>query len=265
MRYPIFVLASSVAVVAGCAADSTAPGAGGRSVTVSFVTSGTTTTSGALVPTSGVLALTSSADALVITKAELVVARAQLQRAGGACTSNTDAGDGDREDDNSCEELELAPTLVTLPVQGTVANALNVTVPAGTYSALEAKIRPVRAKAGNGSSAFLTAHPDLAGVSVRVQGTFNGKAFTYTGSPKIEFKTSFNPPIVVDSTGAAKNITISVDLANWFKNSSGALIDPSTANTGGANAQLVADNIRRSFKAFRDDDRKGREDRGSHS
>jgi hypothetical protein len=265
MRFPLFVLAASVVVVAACAADSTAPGAGGRSVTVSFLTAGTTTTSGALVPTSGVLALASPADSLAITKVELVVARAELQRSGATCTSTADAGDDDHEDDKSCEELELAPTLVTLPVQGTVANALNVTVPAGTYTALEAKIRPVRSngKGGSGSQAFLTAHPDLAGVSVRVAGTFNGKAFTYTGSPKSEFETSFNPPIVVDSTGA-KNITINVDLANWFKNRSGALIDPSTANTGGTNEQLVADNIRRSFKAFRDDDRDGHDDHGSH-
>jgi hypothetical protein len=56
-----------------------------------------------------------------------------------------------------------------------------------------------------------------------------------------------------------------VDLTNWFKTSSGALIDPATANAGGANAELVSANIARSFVAFRDDDRDGRDDDGEGS
>ncbi|MFL5608108.1 MAG: hypothetical protein ACJ8AD_16775 [Gemmatimonadaceae bacterium] len=56
------------------------------------------------------------------------------------------------------------------------------------------------------------------------------------------------------------NVTVSVDLTNWFRTRSGALIDPSTANAGGPNAVLVAENIKRSFHAFRDDDRDGDDD-----
>jgi hypothetical protein len=43
------------------------------------------------------------------------------------------------------------------------------------------------------------------------------------------------------------------------------LIDPATANSGGANAELVSSNIARSFVAFRDDDRDGRDDDGEGS
>ncbi|MDB4898193.1 MAG: hypothetical protein JWN53_1, partial [Gemmatimonadetes bacterium] len=87
---------------------------------------------------------------------------------------------------------------------------------------------------------------------------FNGTAFTYKGAPRAEFERAFNPPLVVDATPL--NVTVGVDLDTWFKSSSGALIDPSTANAGGANAGVVAENIKRSFRAFRDDDRNGHDD-----
>jgi len=38
------------------------------------------------------------------------------------------------------------------------------------------------------------------------------------------------------------------------------LIDPATANKGGANENLVKENIKRSMKAFEDKDRDGNED-----
>lgn len=253
------------AALAGCAADSTSPnGTGARAVSISFAATAANSASASLSP-SGVLLSSASADAITITKVELVVARLELQRVGATCTSDASAGDDDHGDDNSCAELELAPSVVDLPVDGSVASKLQVAVPAGTYSALEAKIRPIRTNNGNdgrGTSAFLTAHPDLAGVSIRVTGTFNGKPFVYTGSPKAEFETSFNPPVTVDSTGV--NLTVQVDLSTWFRTSSGTLIDPATANAGSANAALVSDNIRRSFKAFQDDDHDGRDDHGEH-
>jgi hypothetical protein len=256
----IAAAAAASATLVACAADTTAPGvAGPRSMTVSFATSGSATGSASLASlVSGSAAAT---DSIRITRAQLVMARLELERSGASCTSEEVAGDDDRDydDHDDCEELELSPTVVDLPVDSTVSNKLQVSVPSGTYSALEATIGPVKTKRGKGSTAFLAAHPDLANVSVRVEGTFNGKAFTYTGSPRAEFETSFNPPIVVDSSGI--NVTINVDLRTWFKNRAGDYIDPSTANGNGANAALVADNIRRSFRAFRDDDRNGHDDR----
>ncbi|MFL5608109.1 MAG: hypothetical protein ACJ8AD_16780 [Gemmatimonadaceae bacterium] len=139
------------------------------------------------------LSLTTGADALVITRAQLVVARMELQRLGAICTSDAPMGDDD-VDENECAELELAPTVVDLPVNGTAVSILNASVPAGSYSALEAKIRLLRSDSehGRSSSAFLTAHPELNGVSVVVEGTFNGSKFTYQGAPRVEFERTFN-------------------------------------------------------------------------
>jgi hypothetical protein len=195
---------------------------------------------------------------LVITKVRVVVARMELQASGASCTSTAAAGD---DVERECEDLQVAPSVVELPVDGTVLTTANGTIPAGTYSALEARIRPLRSGSdrGAGSVAFLKAHPDLDSVSVVVEGTWNKTAFKYTGTPRAEFETTFNPPITIDST-TKKNITVQVDVASWFKTSSGTLINPTTAAAGQPNASVVAGNIRRSFHAFRDNDRNGRDD-----
>lgn len=250
------------ATLSACSSDSTRPGsATPGAVSLSFATTGASTTSASVGSAgTGVFALTAATDSLVITKAQVVLARLELQRAGATCVSTETAGDDDKRDDSSCAELELAPSIVSLSVNGGVTQALNSSIPTGTYTAFEAKIRVVEAKK-TASTAFLAAHPEMAGASIRVEGTFNGKAFTYTGAPRAELEGLFDPALVADSTGA--NITINVDLTNWFRTSAGTLVDPATANAGGTNATLVSSNIARSFKAFRDDDHDGRDDRGS--
>ncbi len=256
---PVTMLIAGAVVSACSAADSTRPG-GALPMTVSFSTAAPT---GAARSTStsasASVTFTSGTDVLVITKAQLVVARMELARSGASCTSTAAAGD-DNMNEHDCAALEVAPTIVSLPVDSSVVSGLSLTVPAGTYSALEAKIRAVRADSdhGAGSAAFLSAHPELAGVSVLVTGTFNGKAFTYTGAPRAEFETSFSPPVVVAATPT--NLTVHVELSRWFKTSSGALIDPASAIGTGANVHAVAENIQRSFRAFRDQNRDGHDD-----
>ena len=264
MRTNYLVSAGALAItmaLSACSSDSTSVGSRGT-VALSFATTGTTTASASVAPSApGTLAMTAVADSLVITKAQVVLARLELQRAGATCTSNEVDGEDEKADDSSCAELELAPSIVSLAVNGAVTQALNSSIPAGTYSAFEAKIRVVEAKKA-ASTAFLAANPNFKGASVRVEGTFNGKAFTYSGAPKAELEGLFNPPLVADVTGA--NITVNVDLKNWFRTSTGTLVDPATANAGGINAELVSRNIAKSFKAFRDDDRDGRDDRGTN-
>lgn len=235
-------------------------------LTVSFSAAGSVTADatapGDLAP-NGSLADAVSGDALVITRAQLVVARMELARAGAVCTSDDAAGDDDDGDDD-CAELELAPSVVELPVNGTVVDELSVAVPAGSYSALEARMRPIRDNGGrgHGSAAFLLAHPDLEGVSVLVEGTFNGSPFTFTSDVSTGAEQTFAPPLDVGDTPL--NLTVQVDLAAWFASSSGGLIDPRTATAGTEDARLIAANIKRSFRAFRDDDHDGHEDHGDH-
>jgi hypothetical protein len=249
---PTHIVTSSALVLAvaltACSSDSTNPGLTPGAVSLSFATTGSKTTSASVSPNpTGVFALAAATDSLVITKAQIVLARLELQKSGATCTSTEAAGDDDKAENSSCAELELAPSIVNLSVTGGVTQALNSSIPSGTYTAFEAKIRVVEAKK-SASTAFLAAHPEMVGASIRVEGTFNGKAFTYTGAPKAELEGLFNPPLVADSTGA--NITINVDLTNWFRTSSGTLVDPATANAGGTNSALVSSNIARSVQGL---------------
>lgn len=262
MRRTVFFGAIlGMTILAACAADSTGPGARRQNVTVSF--SAGTPAAASLTDTSSVLrsiTATSGADVLVITKAQVLVARMELEPAGGACNSDNDAGD-DHPDEHQCEELALAPTIVDVPVTGSMITALSVSVPAGTYAKLDARIRPLKGT-GTASTAFLAAHPEWANVSVRIEGTFNGKSFTFMGAPRAEFETSFNPPVVISDKGA--NLTVHIDAATWFKTSSGTLLDPTSAAAGTATNAMITSNIARSFHAFRDDNRDDHDDNASH-
>jgi hypothetical protein len=263
MRIHWFSTLPLAAAGALACSESTAPAAG---VPVSLSFSTTSTTGASLSRSADVtLASSSSADVLIITKAQLVIARVELVRAGAVCTSETVSGDDDSPDDDDCAELQLAPSIIDLPMNGTVVSALSVTIPEGSYTSLEAKLRPIRSGSsgggnGRGSTAFLAAHPDLNGVSILVEGTWNGAAFTYKGTAERSIERSFSPPLTATSEPLA--LTVNADLATWFRTSSGTLIDPRTANAGGANVRLVEDNIGRSFRAFRDHDHNGHDDDG---
>jgi hypothetical protein len=193
---------------------------------------------------------------LVITSAAVSLSRLELATVDSAGCADDDHPE---HDDDRCHELATGPTLVDLPTDNSVVSVLSLQLPAGTYRALEAKIRPVRTD-DNGGSAFLTAHPEFANASVRVEGTFDGTPFTYTGSPNASLELRFDPPITVGST--ATTVTVHVSIDRWFADGSGNLVDPATANAGGANEQLVRDNVRRSFHAFEDNEHHGDDGHG---
>jgi len=78
-----------------------------------------------------------------------------------------------------------------------------------------------------------------------------------------EQEIELNPPVTV-TAGATASLTLRFDLSGWFSGAGGAgLVDPATANAGGANAELVADNIQRSIRAFEDEDGDGHDDNDS--
>jgi hypothetical protein len=194
---------------------------------------------------------------LVITSAEVSLTRLELSTADSAGCAEDDHPE---HSDDRCHQLETGPMLVNLPTDNSVVSVLTIQLPAGTYQALEAKIRPVRSD-DNGGNAFLAAHPEFTNASVRVEGTFDGTPFVYSGSPNASLELSFDPPLTVGSS--ATTLTVHVSIDRWFADRSGNLIDPVTANAGGANEQLVRDNVRRSFHAFEDNEHHGDDGHGN--
>ena len=237
-------LALACGAALGCSQTSAPHGSAPMSV--SFMTRPTTAAaaSGAVIHAADVTT-TDGQNTLTITRAQIVLSRVELRAVGAtACDNDNDDDDNDVNDqsngsghDHGCEALELAPMLADLPADSGVVSAFHADIPAGTYTALEAKLEPAHGNDG-GASAFLAANPTFAGVSVRVTGTYNGQAFVYNGAPQAHLDMEFNPPLAVADAGA--NVTVHADLTQWFRDGAGNLINPSTANTGGANAALVA-------------------------
>ena len=245
-RFLAAVTLIAAGTLAACA-DTTGTG-GSRPVSLSFSTGGLTPAASA-----ARFAVLGAPDPLVITRAQVVLSKSELERAGVSCVGAVEA------DEDSCPDLKFGPMLIDLPVDASARTALTVTIPAGTYDEFETEIDAISSEnegRQQESAAFLAANPNFRGVSIRVEGTYNGVPFVYTTGVEAGLELSFSPPMVVD--GASNNLTVHVDMSKWFLNGSGLRIDPRTANAGGANKSLVDENIKRSFDVFEDDDRDGR-------
>jgi hypothetical protein len=194
---------------------------------------------------------TDGTNTLVISSIEMVVKEVELEPA-------EDASECDgTESEDGCEEIESGPFLLDLPLTGGATSVITVEVVPGTYDEFEFKIHVPEDDAED--AAFLAAHPDFEGVSIRVQGTWNGTAFTYTTDIDAEQEIELVPPLVVTEAGTS-DITLFIDVGTWFRFSDGMLIDPSSANEGGSNEGTVENNIENSFQTFEDDDHDGHDD-----
>jgi hypothetical protein len=197
---------------------------------------------------------TDGSNTLVIGQVELVLREIELHRAG----ITTECADGVSDD---CEELELGPILLDLPL-GTAGAARNFSVElaAGSYDKVELELHKT---SSSDDAGFIAAHPEIADASVRVTGTYNGVDFVYTGRFDSEQEFDLNPPLVASETGAT-DLTLMVDLDKWFRNSSGTLIDPATANAGQPNQGIVEENIKSALDAFEDENHDGLDDGPNH-
>ena len=206
---------------------------------------------------------TDGTNTLVISSVEVVLRKVELKRAdadvAAGCAMSTSgitpSEDGECEDN---DELEAGPVLVDLPLGG-IERTFTADVPAGAFEALEFQIHKVSSDGDAADQDFLKAHPDFAGISLRVKGTFNGADFTYTSALDVEQELKFEQPVVVEA-GKPASVTITLDLDRWFRNAGGTLVDPATAAAGAENENLVRDNIVRSFHAFQDNDEDGMDD-----
>jgi hypothetical protein len=242
--------------LAGCGSDTTGPG-GGAQVTLNLASraaSGANASAAALAvssPVAGTFA--DGINTLVLQRVQLVVREIELKRADRdvVCTD-------EQANEDDCEELELGPTLFDVPLSAGARQAIVATVEPGTYDAIEFEIhKPEDDDAGD--AAFIAANPGFANVSVRVEGTYNGTPFVFTSDLGEDQEFELSPPLVVAGS-AETELTLFIDLAAWFQTPDGGLLDPATANDGGANRNVVRDNIRNSIEAFGDDDGNGRDD-----
>lgn len=239
--------AVSLALVAsallGACSSSSGPSSAGRQVAFQLATRKAAPAPGAAL-VAGQEVIAAGNDTIIVTSAQLVLRKIELERAVASPVCDTTAN---VEDD--CAELESGPVLLDLPLGGGAQRSFSVAIDTGSYAKAKLEIHKP-----SGSEV-----PGFDGVSIKLVGTYNGTAFTFTTDLDAEQEFSFNPPLAVtDSTGA--HMTLFVDLASWFANGSGGLIDPATASIGGANEGIVKNAIQTSFDAFEDEDHNGGDD-----
>jgi hypothetical protein len=186
------------------------------------------------------LVVTGSGGTVRITSAQVTLSHIRLA-SDAPCANDTedndadDANDPPEADEHDCR-VHVEPVVVDLPLDGTTKVVFDALVPAGTYTGLTAKLRDVT----------------VVGVFTDAGGTDH--AFTFTSDAEARVRMNFATPVTVDAN--TTNLTIDVDVGSWFKDASGAVIDPTNA----ANQEAIEHAIRASLRAFRDDDHDGDDD-----
>lgn len=251
--------AAALGLFAACASDATTSpaAAGSTSLSVSFAATGAATTNAF----GNAVLVGTAADTMVITKVQMVLDNVKLRLSGvTACPDSIKVSDtrGRSHEDRGCSRLDLGPMLIDLPLSGASTSPLAVAIPAGSYSAAEFELDDVNtsARASQAEKDFLTAHPEFRDVTVKVTGTYKGTAFTFLSRASAEIEFEFNPALVVQKD-VNDNVTISLNLSEWFKAANGAVLAPTIANQA-----QIDQNIMTSFNAFGDRDRDGHEDGG---
>lgn len=214
-----------------------------KGVAVSFATRSAATVIPAPAPAlrAGALddTIISGSDILIITSVQMVLREIELKA--------VEVADCDVEPEPAgCQDVELGPAVVDLPLAPGAAQRFGVNVPPGTYDEIKFDIHKVTT--GD------PVDPSLVDKSIRVQGTFNGAAFTYESDLSVEQKLTLQPPIAISATTTSTNLTVFVNLDRWFRASDGSLLNPATANPSTINNNIVA-----SIRAFEDEDRDGGE------
>ena len=128
-------------------------------------------------------------------------------------------------------------------------------VPFGMYKELSVKVKRLEKSDG----AVFDQNPELQNLSIRVEGFLDNdtsKTFVFTSDLDAKQKQKFNPPLIIDSTRTTTNVVLAIDLSHWFVDSAGNPLDPTLPE----NKSLIENNIKASFKVFKDDDDDGRED-----
>lgn len=248
----------AAASMTACSDSASGPSTGAQ-VSFNLATRASAAAAGAALATAGTPeTFSDGTNTLIIDQVQLVLREIDLKRVETTGTCGESSND-------ACEKLELGPILLDLPLGGTggASRSFSVAVDSGTFRQVEFEIhKPSDDDAAD--VAFRQAHPDFAGTSVKVTGSFNGTPFSYTSDLDAEEEIELNPPLVV-AESATTDLTLLVDLDRWFRDGAGGLVDPGSANAGGANEGLVETNIQSTLHAFEDEDHDGADDHGGHS
>ena len=247
MKKKLQTTLAALLVLAACG-DGTGPTTGTQ-VSLTFVTGASA--GGAAAPMA--VSFMDGTNTLEITGVKIVLREIELELV------EVDECDDVEPEPEGCEDFEVGPLLVDLPVDGSTSTEITIMIPSGTYDEIEFEIHKVSGDDDEDAD-FLLENPTMEGKSIVVVGFYNGVEFAYATDLNEDQEFDLVPNLVIDQEGVATNVTIRFDLSTWFVDGSGNLFDPATALKGGPNEDLAEDNIENSIEAFEDEDEDGHED-----
>lgn len=223
MKKPILVMAAfALVILCGCENSKK------DNVTLSFAAENVDTALGKM----------SAPDAVLIDTAKILITRIKLSGSG----------------DSDSNEVEVGPVVVYLDLDGNVNTIAAANIPQGTYDRIKFEIHKPGQNESLPDGEFRTGPGGNERYSIIVKGTYNSTPFVYRSTNTMNQSININPPLVIaDSVGVA-NATLVVNVFPWFKNGINDL-DPS--DTSAPNVSMIENNIRASFRAFRDRNRDG--------
>ena len=229
MKAKAFVCLGLVSAFVLACGDATGPAESGN-VTVKFaVTSSLSAAPGGLATAPADLPLDGDNGSLNIEAIWLVVDEFELERIDGAC----DDVAAFEEDDDECEEFELEPFFVSVPLEGDGIGEVSADVEPGTYEELKFETKAPDDDGGELLSDIRANYFDdwPAEASMVVIGTFTpteGEAVSFRAyfdaEVKVELEFPEDDPLVVEE-GGDLSITVFVDPAIWFANDDGTVDD----------------------------------------
>ncbi len=196
---------------------------------------GTLRVDGLLAQSEAMTAATQAGDSLELGGGLLILERARVAVSEIEFEGSGHPGEGEDE-----REAELGAAVVDLALDGSQTAVAASDVQAGSYHTVGLEIR-----VGGGSGAAFGDFGGDAPASILVDGTYDGAAFTYRSEvhPEVEFP--IDPPVEVTAGGEAA-VGVTFDVAAWFVDADGGVLDP----TDVANRGIIEANILDSMAAF---------------
>lgn len=153
---------------------------------------------------------------------------------------------------NDSTNFKTGPYVIHLALDTNVNVIGSGYIPVGTYDKIQFEVHKL-------SDNVPIPDPEFAEgglrFSVVARGTYNGVPFVYKSDKSAKQKLNFPNALVVTETGS--NVTLLIRPYIWFIDSTNQYMDPSDANNRDEIDHNIKENIKASFKAYKDNNEDG--------
>lgn len=234
VRASLLAAGAAATLAIGACSDATGAEGARRPTSVSFQTA----SSGAVSSTSSMdiaaaqVPVTSGGHTIDVTSAEVVLSRVMLKPAEDGQFSETDS-DSESDSDARGSAIKMGAATVALPLDSGVITPFTGLIPQGTYDRLR-----------------------LDAEFLRVKGTYDSQPFDVTLPVNLHLQLRLNPPLNITGATDSTNVTVRINVPQWFVHN-GVVVDPRTLQSNRDLLNQLRNNIRASFRAYKDSDRDG--------